>query len=107
VLTALNGACLVDSTINRQKQPDWTGVLERPEFVVVHRDRHEFAGVLFEWRRRREPDGHIKRSARVIFLDDDKILRQSWFLEAFVTPAPAAGRGRHAADADSNMASVG
>jgi len=97
----------VDSTTSRQKQPDWSGVLERPEFVVVHRDRDEFPGVLFEWRRRREPDGHIKRSARVIYLDGEKVLRQNWFLESFVEPAPLAGPGRHAADADSEMASVG
>lgn len=97
----------METTTDRPKQPDWTGVLERPEFVVVRRDRHEFAGVLFEWRRRRQHDGHIKRSARVIFLDDEKVLRQSWFLESFVEPAPSGGPGRHVADADSHMASVG
>jgi hypothetical protein len=80
----------VDPTIDRQKQSGWTGVLERPEFVVVHRDRHAFPGVLFEWRRRREPDGVVQRSARVIFLDANKILRQSWFLESFVEPASSA-----------------
>jgi hypothetical protein len=77
----------VDATNDRLNQPGWTGVLDRPAFVVVHRDHHDFPGVLFEWRRRRYPDGFIKRSARVIFLDGDKILRQSWFLETFVEPA--------------------
>jgi len=67
------------------------GILKRPEFVVVHRDDRDFPGVLFEWRRRREPDGIVKRSARVIYLDGKKVLRQSWFLEAFVEPAPFVG----------------
>ena len=84
----------MDPTIDRQKQSDWTGVLDRPEFVVVHRDHHAFPGVLFEWRRRREPDGFVKRSARVIYLDANKILRQSWFLERLVEPASFAGPKR-------------
>jgi len=67
------------------------GILKRPEFVVVHRDDRDFPGVLYEWRRRREPDGIVRRSARVIYLDGKKILRQSWFLEAFVEPAPFFG----------------
>ncbi len=79
----------MDPTIDRQKQSDWTGVLDRPEFVVVHRDHRACPGVLFEWRRRREPDG-FQRSARVVFLDAYRILRQSWFLERFVEPASLA-----------------
>ena len=75
----------MDPTIDRQKQPGWTGVLDRPEFVVVHRGDHAFPGVLFEWRRR-ATDG-FQRSARVVFLDAYKILRQSWFLEPLVEPA--------------------
>jgi hypothetical protein len=67
---------------------DWTGVLERPEFVVVRLDRRSFPGVLFEWRRRRQADGFSRRSARVVYLDADKVLRQSWFLEINVQPAP-------------------
>jgi hypothetical protein len=67
---------------------DHLGILQRPEFVVVHRNNRAFPGVLYEWRRRREPDGVVKRSARVIYLDGKKVLRQSWFLEAFVEPAP-------------------
>jgi hypothetical protein len=67
------------------------GALTRPEFVVVHRDNRAFPGVLYEWRRRREPDGIVKRSARVIYLDGKKVLRQSWFLEAFVEAAPFVG----------------
>lgn len=67
------------------------GVLNRPEFVVVHRDDLAFPGVLYEWRRRREPDGIVKRSARVIYLDGQKVLRQSWFLEGFVGAAPLLG----------------
>ena len=63
------------------------GILDRPEFVVVHRGRNSFPGVLFEWSRRRQPGGFIKRSARVIYMDE-KVLRQSWFLEAFVDPSP-------------------
>ena len=74
--------------VNRIRPPDrTTGIVERPEFVVVQRDRNSFPGVLYEWRRRREADGYVKRSARVIYLDG-KVLRQSWFLEAFVKPAP-------------------
>jgi hypothetical protein len=67
------------------------GILKRPEFVVVHREQHSFPGVLYEWRQRRESDGRIKRSGRVIFMDGKKVLRQSWFLEAFVDPAPFVG----------------
>jgi hypothetical protein len=62
--------------------------VERPEFVVVRRDRQAFPGILYEWRRRRDADGFARRSARVIYLDGDKILRQSWFLERFVEAAP-------------------
>jgi hypothetical protein len=82
----------VDPTNDRQNQSGWTGVLDRPEFVVVHRDGHTFPGVLFEWRCRREPDGFVRRSARVIYLDGNKILRQSWFFERFVKPASFDGR---------------
>jgi len=61
------------------------GILERPEFVVVHRDHNSFSGVLFEWRRRRQLGGWMKRSARVIYMDEEaKVLRQAWFLEPFV-----------------------
>jgi hypothetical protein len=63
------------------------GILERPAFVVVHRNRFSYPGVLFEWRRRRQPGGWVKRSARVIYMDK-KVLRQSWFLEAFVDRSP-------------------
>jgi len=76
---------LVDPTNDRQKQSGWTGVMERPVFVVVHRDGHAFPGVLFEWRRRAS-DG-LQRSARVVYLDAYKVLRQSWFLEPLVEPA--------------------
>jgi hypothetical protein len=62
--------------------------VERPEFVVVRRDHHAFPGILYEWRRRRDADGFSRRSARVIYLDGDKILRQSWFPERFVKAAP-------------------
>jgi hypothetical protein len=82
----------VDPTNDRQKQAGWTGVLDRPELVVVHRDRHAFPGVLFEWRRRAS-DG-LQRSARVVYLDAYKVLRQSWFLEPFVEPASFAGPKR-------------
>jgi hypothetical protein len=75
----------VDPTNDRQKHSGWTGVLDRPEFVVVYRDRHAFPGVLFEWRRR-TADG-LQRSARVVYMDAYKILRQSWFLEPLVKPA--------------------
>ena len=75
----------MDPTNDRQKQPGWTGLLERPEFVIVHRDGHTFPGVLFEWRRRATDD--LQRSARVVYLDAYKVLRQSWFLEPFVEPA--------------------
>jgi hypothetical protein len=67
------------------------GILKRPEFVVVHREQESFPGVLYEWRRRRESDGFVKRSGRVIYMDGQKILRQSWFLEASVDPAPLVG----------------
>jgi hypothetical protein len=67
------------------------GILTRPEFVVVHREQHSFPGVLYEWRRMREADGRVKRSGRVIYMDGKKVLRQSWFLEAFVDPAPLIG----------------
>ena len=63
------------------------GILERPEFVVVHRGLYSFPGVLFEWSRRRQPGGFVRRSARVVYMDE-KVLRQSWFLEAFVEPSP-------------------
>jgi hypothetical protein len=63
------------------------GILERPAFVVVHRDHYSYPGVLFEWSRRRQPGGWAKRSARVIYMDK-KVLRQSWFLEAFVDLSP-------------------
>lgn len=79
---------LVDPTIDHHQQPGWTGVLDRPEFVVVHRDGHALPGVLFEWRRR-ATDG-LQRSARVVYLDADRILRQSWFFEPFVEPASVA-----------------
>jgi hypothetical protein len=75
----------------RQFASKHLGVLNRPEFVIVHRDHRAFPGVLYEWRRRREPDGIVKRSARVIYMDNKKVLRQSWFLEAFVEPAPLVG----------------
>ena len=78
----------MDPTNDRQKQSGWTGVLDRPEFVVVHRDGHAFPGVLFEWRRR-TTDG-LQRSARVVYMDAYKILRQSWFLEPMVEPASLA-----------------
>jgi hypothetical protein len=55
--------------------------------VVVRRDQHVFPGILDGWRRRRDADGVLRRSARVIYLDGDKILRQSWFLEQFVEAA--------------------
>ncbi len=68
------------------------GILDRPEFVVVHREHESFPGVLYEWRQRREPpDRYLKRSARVIYMDGKKVLRQSWFLEALVEPAPFVG----------------
>jgi hypothetical protein len=73
---------------SRRTQRSWTGIVERPEFVVVRRDHQTFPAILYEWRRRREADGFSRRSARVIYLDDDKILRQSWFLERFVEAAP-------------------
>jgi len=63
------------------------GILERPAFVVVHRDRFSYPGVLFEWSRRRQPGGWARRSARVVYMDK-KVLRQSWFLEAFVDLSP-------------------
>jgi hypothetical protein len=64
------------------------GVLERPAFVIVQRDDRTFPGVLFEWRRRRHADGFMRWSGRVIYLDGEKVLRQSWFLERFVEPSP-------------------
>ena len=65
------------------------GILERPEFVTVHRDQYSYSGVLFEWRLRRQPGGFMKRSARVIYMDEmEQVLRDSWFLEAFVDPSP-------------------
>jgi hypothetical protein len=67
--------------------PPHIGILERPAFVVVHRNRFSYPGVLFEWRRRRQPGGWARRSARVIYMDR-KVLRQSWFLEAFVDLSP-------------------
>lgn len=82
---------LVDPKPLRQTHPTWIGVVDRPEFVVVHRDDRAFPGILYEWRRRRASDGHVERSARVIYLDGEKVLRQSWFLESFVEPAPFAG----------------
>ena len=72
----------------RQIQNGWTGEVQRPEFVVVHRDHQSFPGVLFEWRRKRDADGFTRRSARVVYMDADKVLRQSWFLENCVEPAP-------------------
>jgi hypothetical protein len=68
----------------------WTGVVERPEFVVVHQDRGAYPGVLFEWQHRRDRDGFLRRSARVVYLDADKVLRQRWFRESNVEPAPHA-----------------
>jgi hypothetical protein len=80
----------VEPTTIRQKQRTWTGVVDRPEFVVVRREDQTFPGVLFEWRRRTERDGLSRRSARVIYLDADNILRQSWFPESSIEPAPHA-----------------
>ena len=73
-----------------------TGKVQRPEFVVVHRDHHSYPGVLFEWRLKRESDGFTRRSARVVYMDGDEILRQGWFHEHHVEPAPhtAAPRSR-------------
>lgn len=73
----------------RQNQNDRTGLVQRPEFVVVRRDHRSLPGVLFEWRRR-EADGFSRRWAKVVYLDADKVLRQSWFLETCVEPAPHA-----------------
>jgi hypothetical protein len=67
--------------------PPHIGIMERPAFVVVHRDRLSYPGVLFEWSRRRQPGGGAKRSARVIYMDR-KVLRQAWFLEAQVDLSP-------------------
>jgi hypothetical protein len=64
------------------------GVLKRPEFVVVQRDHRRFPGVLFEWRRMRQADGFMRLSGRVVYMDGEKVLRQSWFLERFVEPSP-------------------
>ena len=64
------------------------GVLERPAFVMVQREESSFPGVLFEWRRKRQPDGFVTWSGRVIYMDGEKVLRQSWFLERFVEPSP-------------------
>ena len=65
----------MEPTDIRQRRA-WTGVVERPEFVVVHLDHHSFPGVLFEWQHRRDGDGFLRRSARVVYLDADKVLRQ-------------------------------
>lgn len=72
----------------RQIQNGLTGEVQRPEFVVVHRDHQSFPGVLFEWRRKRDADGFARRSAKVVYMDADKVLRQSWFPENCVEPAP-------------------
>ena len=72
----------------RQIQNGWTGEVQRPTFVVVHRDHQSFPGVLFEWRLKRDHDGSPRRSARVVYMDADKVLRQSWSLENCVEPAP-------------------
>ena len=72
-----------------------TGEVQRPEFVVVHRDHHSYPGVLFEWRLKREPDGFTRRSAMVVYMDGDKVLRQSWFPAHLVEPAHTAAQ-RHA-----------
>jgi hypothetical protein len=63
-------------------------VVARPEYVVVRRYEHSFPGLLVEWRQR-DDDQPSRRSASVIFLDADKILRQSWFPETCVEPAPS------------------
>ena len=73
----------------RRTQIGWTGEVQRPEFVVVHRDHHTYPVVLFEWRLKRYPDGFSRRSAKVVYMDGDKILRQSWFPDHLVEPANA------------------
>ncbi|HWM14975.1 MAG TPA: hypothetical protein VNP97_00145 [Microbacterium sp.] len=74
---------------SRMVSPQHIGILEHPEFVIVHRDQYSYSGVLFEWRLKRQPDGFFERSARVIYMDEmEQVLRQSWFLEAFVDPSP-------------------
>ena len=78
---------MAPSSIRRiaSEHPD---IVERPEFVVVHRDGHVFPGVLFEWRRQRQPDGNFLPSARVIFMDGLNKVQESWFLEASIGPGP-------------------
>ena len=76
--------------LRRLNQIRWTEEAQRPEFVVVHRDHRSYPGVLFEWRVKRGPDGFSRRSAKVVYMDDDKILRQGWFPEHHVEPAPHA-----------------
>ena len=81
-------------TPRRLHQIGSTGEVQRPEFVVVHRDHHSYPGVLFEWRLKRASDGFTRRSARVVYMDGDKTLRQSWFPEVDVEPAPHAAAHR-------------
>lgn len=78
----------MEPTNIRQGQSSWTGVVTRPQYVVVRRDQHSFPGLLVEWRRR-EADQPSRRSACVIYMDAGKILRQSWFPETCVEPAPS------------------
>jgi hypothetical protein len=56
----------------------------RVEYVLVSRDLHTYPGALVAWRRERDPDGSVRRSALVVYLDAHQTLRESWFPETSV-----------------------
>ena len=56
----------------------------RVEYVLVSRDLHTYPGALMAWRREQDPDGSLRRSALVVYLDDHQTLRESWFPETSV-----------------------
>jgi hypothetical protein len=64
--------------------------VKRAVYVTVYRELTAYPGLLLEWRRDRDRNGYYNWSAKVIYLDGDRLLHQGWFPPARVKPAPYA-----------------